>query len=106
MYIGVIEGIGFCYCLLIEDKIYCFVEKNFYQIFIELEGLIMYEFYFNGIFISLLFDVQLDLVYFICGMEQVYILWLGYVIEYDYFDFWDLCYFLEIKFIQGLFFVG
>lgn len=30
MYLGVIEGIGFCYCFLIEDKIVCFVDKDKY----------------------------------------------------------------------------
>lgn len=57
MYFGVIEGIGLCYCLLIEDKIYCFVDKESYQVFFELEGLMIYELYFNGIFMFLLFDV-------------------------------------------------
>lgn len=39
-------------------------------------------------------------------MENVYIVWLGYVIEYDFFDFCDFRYSLEIKVIGGLFFVG
>lgn len=59
MYVGVIEGVGLCYCLLIEDKVMCFVDRNQYQIFFELEGLIFNEIYLNGIFISLLFDVQM-----------------------------------------------
>lgn len=30
MYVGIIEGIGLCYCLLIEDKVMCFVDKDSY----------------------------------------------------------------------------
>lgn len=30
MFMGVIEGIGLCYCLSIEDKIICFVDKILY----------------------------------------------------------------------------
>lgn len=106
MYVGVIEGIGLCYCFLIEDKVMCFVDCNQYQIFFELEGLIFNEIYFNGIFISLLFDVQMQIVCFMQGMENVKIVCSGYVIEYDFFDLCDLKLILESKFIYGLFFVG
>lgn len=106
MYIGVIEGVGLCYCLLIEDKIYWFVLKELYQIFLELEGLMINEFYLNGILMSLLFDVQFEFVYLMCGFENVYILCFGYVIEYDYFDLCVLKVLFEMKVINGLFFVG
>ncbi|WP_156872728.1 tRNA uridine-5-carboxymethylaminomethyl(34) synthesis enzyme MnmG [Ketobacter nezhaii] len=106
MYTGVIEGIGPRYCPSIEDKIHRFAEKNSHQIFIEPEGLTTHELYPNGISTSLPFDVQLDLVHSIRGMEQAHILRPGYAIEYDYFDPRDLRHSLETKFIQGLFFAG
>lgn len=106
LYSGQIEGIGLCYCFFIEDKVVCFVEKVSYQIFVEFEGLDVVEIYFNGIFILLLFDVQLDLVCSIVGFENVYIIWFGYVIEYDFFDLCGLNNILEIKSVFGLFFVG
>ena len=106
MYSGVIEGIGPRYCPSIEDKIVRFADKNSHQIFIEPEGLTTHELYPNGISTSLPFDVQLNLVHSIRGMENAHITRPGYAIEYDFFDPRDLKQTLETKFIQKLFFAG
>ena len=106
MYSGVIEGIGPRYCPSIEDKIHRFADKTSHQIFIEPEGLNTTEIYPNGISTSLPFDVQLDLVRSIKGMENAEIVRPGYAIEYDYFDPRDLKNSLETKSIHGLFFAG
>ncbi|GIU27592.1 tRNA uridine 5-carboxymethylaminomethyl modification enzyme MnmG [Shewanella hafniensis] len=106
MYSGVIEGIGPRYCPSIEDKIHRFADKSSHQIFIEPEGLNTNEIYPNGISTSLPFDVQLNLVRSIKGMENAEIVRPGYAIEYDYFDPRDLKNSLETKTINGLFFAG
>ncbi|WNO59663.1 tRNA uridine-5-carboxymethylaminomethyl(34) synthesis enzyme MnmG [Rheinheimera sp. MMS21-TC3] len=106
MYSGVIEGIGPRYCPSIEDKITRFADKDKHQIFIEPEGLTTHEVYPNGISTSLPFDVQLEIVRSITGMENAHITRPGYAIEYDYFDPRDLKSSLETKFIKGLFFAG
>ena len=106
MYAGVIEGIGPRYCPSIEDKITRFADKTAHQIFVEPEGLTTHELYPNGISTSLPFDVQLDIVRSIRGMENAHIVRPGYAIEYDYFDPRDLKYSLETKVIGGLFFAG
>ncbi|QYK12946.1 tRNA uridine-5-carboxymethylaminomethyl(34) synthesis enzyme MnmG [Shewanella rhizosphaerae] len=106
MYSGVIEGIGPRYCPSIEDKINRFADKSSHQIFIEPEGLNTNEIYPNGISTSLPFDVQLNLVRSIQGMENAEIIRPGYAIEYDYFDPRDLKNSLETKAISGLFFAG
>jgi len=106
MYTGVIEGIGPRYCPSIEDKIHRFADKDSHQVFIEPEGLTTHELYPNGISTSLPFDVQLELVHSIRGMENAHILRPGYAIEYDFFDPRDLKYSLETRFINGLFFAG
>ena len=106
MYTGVIEGVGPRYCPSIEDKIHRFADKNAHQIFLEPEGLTTNEFYPNGISTSLPFDVQLELVHSIRGLENAHILRPGYAIEYDYFDPRGLKSSLETKAIQGLFFAG
>jgi tRNA uridine 5-carboxymethylaminomethyl modification enzyme len=106
MYSGVIEGIGPRYCPSIEDKIHRFADKSSHQIFIEPEGLSTNEIYPNGISTSLPFDVQLNLVRSIKGMENAEIMRPGYAIEYDYFDPRDLKNSLETKAIAGLFFAG
>ena len=106
MYTGVIEGVGPRYCPSIEDKIHRFSGKESHQIFLEPEGLTTNEFYPNGISTSLPFDVQLDLVRSMRGLENAYILRPGYAIEYDYFDPRGLKASLETRQIQGLFFAG
>jgi len=106
MYTGVIEGVGPRYCPSIEDKIHRFASKDSHQIFLEPEGLTTNEFYPNGISTSLPFDVQLELVRSMKGLEHAHILRPGYAIEYDYFDPRALKASLETKAIGGLFFAG
>lgn len=106
MFTGVIEGVGPRYCPSIEDKIHRFADKASHQIFLEPEGLTTNEYYPNGISTSLPFDVQLDLVHSVRGLENAHILRPGYAIEYDYFDPTYLKSNLESKLINGLFFAG
>ena len=106
MYTGVIEGVGPRYCPSIEDKIHRFADKASHHVFLEPEGLDTHEIYPNGISTSLPFDVQLQIVRSIRGMEYCHILRPGYAIEYDYFDPRGLKASLETKAINGLFFAG
>ena len=106
LFTGVIEGVGPRYCPSIEDKITRFADKTSHQIFLEPEGLTTHEVYPNGISTSLPFDVQLDLVRSIKGLENAHILRPGYAIEYDYFNPCGLKSSLETKSIKGLFFAG
>lgn len=106
MYSGVIEGVGPRYCPSIEDKIHRFADKDSHHVFLEPEGLDTHEIYPNGISTSLPFDVQLDIVRSIKGLESCHILRPGYAIEYDYFDPRRLKSSLETKSIGGLFFAG
>jgi tRNA uridine 5-carboxymethylaminomethyl modification enzyme len=106
MYTGKIEGVGPRYCPSIEDKIHRFAGKSSHQIFLEPEGLETREIYPNGISTSLPFDVQVELVRSIKGLERAHILRPGYAIEYDYFDPRGLKASLETKAIAGLFFAG
>jgi tRNA uridine 5-carboxymethylaminomethyl modification enzyme len=106
MYTGKIEGIGPRYCPSIEDKIHRFATKHHHQVFLEPEGLSTHEVYPNGISTSLPFDVQLELVRSIKGLEKAHLLRPGYAIEYDYYDPRALKMSLETKAIRGLFFAG
>ena len=106
MYTGVIEGIGPRYCPSIEDKIHRFAGKNSHQVFLEPEGLNTHEIYPNGISTSLPFDVQVELVHSIPGLERATILRPGYAIEYDFFDPRGLKASLETKALAGLYFAG
>ncbi|MGP1209189.1 tRNA uridine-5-carboxymethylaminomethyl(34) synthesis enzyme MnmG [Serratia sp. CY47279] len=106
MYAGIIEGIGPRYCPSIEDKVMRFADRNAHQIFLEPEGMTSNEIYPNGISTSLPFDVQMQIVRSMEGMQNARIIRPGYAIEYDFFDPRDLKPTLESKFIQGLFFAG
>ena len=106
MYNGIIEGIGPRYCPSVEDKVQRFQEKTSHQIFLEPEGLKSNEIYPNGISTSLPYDVQLDLIHSIHGLEQATVVRPGYAIEYDYFDPRELKPTLETKTIDNLFFAG
>ncbi|HUD34706.1 MAG TPA: tRNA uridine-5-carboxymethylaminomethyl(34) synthesis enzyme MnmG [Variovorax sp.] len=106
MFTGKIEGIGPRYCPSVEDKINRFADKESHQIFLEPEGLTTNEYYPNGISTSLPFDIQLQLVRSMAGLENAHILRPGYAIEYDYFDPRELRSSFETRAIQGLFFAG
>ncbi|TMS57909.1 tRNA uridine-5-carboxymethylaminomethyl(34) synthesis enzyme MnmG [Imbroritus primus] len=106
MYTGVIDGVGPRYCPSIEDKIHRFAAKDSHQIFLEPEGLDTHEFYPNGVSTSLPFDVQLELIHSMRGLEQAHILRPGYAIEYDYFDPRALKSTLETRALSGLYFAG
>ncbi len=106
MFTGVIEGVGPRYCPSIEDKVHRFADKQSHQIYLEPEGLSTHEVYPNGISTSLPFDIQLELVHSMRGLEHAHILRPGYAIEYDYFDPRGLMPWLETKAIKGLFFAG
>ncbi|SDZ09989.1 tRNA uridine-5-carboxymethylaminomethyl(34) synthesis enzyme MnmG [Nitrosomonas sp. Nm58] len=106
LFTGKIEGIGPRYCPSIEDKIVRFSDRDSHTIFLEPEGLDTHEVYPNGISTSLPYDVQIDLVHSIKGLENAHITRPGYAIEYDYFDPRALKSSLETRAIEGLFFAG
>ncbi len=106
MYSGKIQGVGPRYCPSIEDKIVRFADKERHQIFLEPEGLHTEEIYVNGVSSSLPFDVQLEMIHSIEGLEQAEIMRPAYAIEYDYLISGQLFPSLETKKIEGLFLAG
>ena len=106
MFTGNISGVGPRYCPSIEDKVFKFSERKTHQVFLEPEGLNTNEIYPNGISTSLPFEVQLELVRSIVGLENAHILRPGYAIEYDYFDPRNLKPTLETKTVRNLYFAG
>ncbi len=106
LYTGRIKGIGPRYCPSIEDKVVKFFDKTSHQLFLEPEGRHTQEFYVNGISTSLPYDVQLDLVHSIPGLEHAEIMRPGYAVEYDYFPPTQLFPTLETKRVNGLYFAG
>ena len=103
---GTIRGIGPRYCPSIEDKLRTFAGKEFHQLFLEPEGDDTNEYYLNGFSSSLPWQVQMEALRKIKGLEDVHIYRPGYAIEYDYFPPTQLHHTLETKPVERLYFAG
>src|SRR5215510_11681898 len=106
LYAGRIQGVGPRYCPSIEDKVVKFSDKPSHQLFLEPEGRHTSEFYVNGISTSLPYEVQLEFLHSIPGLEHAEIMRPGYAVEYDYFPPTQLRPTLETKLVHGLYFAG
>jgi tRNA uridine 5-carboxymethylaminomethyl modification enzyme len=106
MYSGEIVGVGPRYCPSIEDKYVRFADKTRHLLFLEPEGRNTDEYYINGLSTSLPFDVQLDLVHSIPGLEEAVILRPAYAVEYDFAPPTQLQLSLESRIVENLFFAG
>ena len=106
LYSGRIEGTGPRYCPSIEDKIVKFADRESHQIFLEPEGRHTDEYYVNGLSTSLPYDVQVEFIRSIPGLEHAELMRPGYAVEYDYFPPTQLRSTLETKLVEGLYFAG
>ncbi len=106
MYSGEIVGVGPRYCPSIEDKFVRFADKKRHLLFLEPEGRNTNEYYINGLSTSLPYDVQLDLVHSIPGLEHAVILRPAYAVEYDFAPPTQLFPSLESRKMENLFLAG
>jgi tRNA uridine 5-carboxymethylaminomethyl modification enzyme len=106
MYSGQIEGTGPRYCPSIEDKFVRFADKKRHMLFLEPEGRNTNEWYINGLSTSLPFEVQLEMLRSIDGLEKVHMLRPAYAVEYDFAPPTQLFPSLESKKVENLFFAG
>lgn len=106
MYSGEIAGVGPRYCPSIEDKFVRFADKPRHLLFLEPEGRYTNEYYINGLSTSLPFNVQVELVQSIPGLEQAVLLRPAYAVEYDFAPPTQLFPSLESRKIENLFLAG
>jgi tRNA uridine 5-carboxymethylaminomethyl modification enzyme len=106
LYGGEIQGAGPRYCPSIEDKFVRFSDKPRHILFLEPEGRSTNEYYINGLSTSMPFEVQLQMVHSVPGLEQAVILRPAYAVEYDFAPPTQLTSSLESKKIENLFFAG
>ena len=106
LFSGVIHGKGPRYCPSIEDKLRVFPDNDNHQLFLEPESISSNEYYLQGFSSSLPFNVQMDALHSISGLENVKVFRPAYAVEYDYFDPTQLKASLELKSIENLFFAG
>ena len=106
LYSGAIRGVSARYCPSLEDKVVKFPHKEHHQIILEPEGLDTEEIYASGTGNSLPYEIQLQLVRSVPGLEEAEIMRCAYAIEYDFVLPTQLLPTLESKRIKGLFLAG
>jgi tRNA uridine 5-carboxymethylaminomethyl modification enzyme len=106
LYNGTIQGVSARYCPSLEDKIMKFPHKEFHQIILEPEGLDTEEIYASGTGNSLPYEVQLQIIHSVPGLEEAQVMRPAYAIEYDYVQPTQLLPTLETKQVRGLFLAG
>lgn len=106
LYSGLITGIGPRYCPSIEDKVVKFAHHDRHQVFLEPEGLETSEIYVNGLSSSLPYEVQMEILSTIPGLERAKILRPAYGIEYDAVSPTELGPTLEVSKIPNLYLAG
>jgi tRNA uridine 5-carboxymethylaminomethyl modification enzyme len=106
LYNGTITGVSARYCPSLEDKIMKFPHKDFHQIILEPEGLETEEIYASGTGNSLPYEVQIELIHSIPGLEEAEVMRSAYAIEYDFVQPTQLRSTLESKLVGGLYLAG
>ena len=106
LYNGSIIGVSARYCPSLEDKVIKFPHREFHQIILEPEGLETEEIYASGTGNSLPYEIQLQLIHSIPGMEAAEVMRPAYAIEYDFVQPTQLLPTLETKLVQGLYLAG
>jgi tRNA uridine 5-carboxymethylaminomethyl modification enzyme len=106
LYNGSITGVSARYCPSLEDKVMKFPQREFHQIILEPEGLETEEIYASGTGNSLPYEIQLQLIHSIPGLEAAEIMRPAYAIEYDFVQPTQLSPTLETKLVHGLYLAG
>jgi tRNA uridine 5-carboxymethylaminomethyl modification enzyme len=106
LYGGEIQGVGPRYCPSIEDKFVRFADKPRHLLYLEPEGRNTCEYYVNGLSTSLPFDIQVQMVHSVPGLEKAEILRPAYAVEYDFAPPTQLFPSLESKKMENLFLAG
>ncbi len=106
LYDGTIKGVSARYCPSLEDKVIKFSSRDRHQIILEPEGLDTEEIYVSGTGNSLPYEIQLEILHSIPGLENAEIMRPAYAIEYDYVLPTQLKPTLETKALEGLYLAG
>ena len=106
LFTGMIHGKGPRYCPSIEDKLRTFADKDSHQLFLEPEGINSPEYYLQGFSSSLPFEIQLEAMRHIEGLENAVVFKPAYAVEYDYFDPQYLHHNMRSKIVENLFLAG
>ncbi|MGC8757110.1 MAG: tRNA uridine-5-carboxymethylaminomethyl(34) synthesis enzyme MnmG [Caldisericaceae bacterium] len=103
---GIMVKTGPRTCPSMEEKVRWFPDKIRHQFFLEPEGFNTNEIYMQGMYMSMPYPYQVELLQTIPGLENVDIIRPAYVIDYDYVIPTQLSLNYETKVIEGLFIAG
>ncbi|MCD6107839.1 MAG: tRNA uridine-5-carboxymethylaminomethyl(34) synthesis enzyme MnmG [Caldisericaceae bacterium] len=103
---GIMVKTGPRTCPSMEEKVRWFPDKVRHQFFLEQEGFHTNEMYMQGMYMSMPYENQLEVLRTIPGLENVEIIRPAYVIDYDYIVPTQLNLNYETKIIEGLFIAG
>jgi len=103
---GIMVKTGPRTCPSMEEKVRWFPDKTRHQFFLEPEGFNTNEIYMQGMYMSMPYPYQVELLRTIPGLENVDIIRPAYVIDYDYIIPTQLNLNYETKIIEGLFIAG
>ncbi|MEB3286302.1 MAG: tRNA uridine-5-carboxymethylaminomethyl(34) synthesis enzyme MnmG [Vampirovibrionales bacterium] len=103
---GKLDACGPRYCPSIEDKVVRFRDKDSHHLFIEPEGRDTYEIYLQGFSTCLPYEIQLQMVHTLPGLERAEIMRPACAVEYDYFPAYQLTPSLMVKTAPGIFLAG
>lgn len=103
---GIMVKTGPRTCPSMEEKVRWFPDKTRHQFFLEPEGFNTNEMYMQGMYMSMPYENQLEVLRTIPGLENVEIIRPAYVIDYDYIMPTQLNMSYETKLIEGLFIAG
>lgn len=106
LYNGTIIGVSARYCPSLEDKVIKFPHRPAHQIILEPEGLDTEEIYASGTGNSLPYEIQLEVIQSIPGLEEAEVMRPAYAIEYDFVQPTQLLATLETKLVRGLYLAG
>lgn len=103
---GLLDATGPRYCPSIEDKVVRFKDKESHHLFIEPEGRNTYEVYLQGFSTCLPYDIQVQMVRTLPGLEKAEMMRPACAVEYDYFPAYQLHASLMVKTLPGIFLAG
>jgi tRNA uridine 5-carboxymethylaminomethyl modification enzyme len=103
---GIMVKTGPRTCPSMEEKVRWFPDRTRHQFFLEQEGFDTNEMYMQGMYMSMPYDMQIEVLRTIPGLENVQIIRPAYVIDYDYIIPTQLKMSYETKLVEGLFIAG
>lgn len=104
--LGLMVKVGPRTCPSIEEKVRWFPDRTEHTFFLEREGFNTSETYIQGMYMSVPYEYQIEILKTLPGFENVKVIRPGYAIAYDLVDPKELLPTLQTKKFENLFLAG